>query len=114
MVQSPKERHRRYEDRKTVVRTLGRELEPQEKLHHHIGRVLILCRNQAQHALIHREMSALEACGHKSWRKCQYCGKHDDPSNLIIREHSPGHSSERVYHRECQNKYYRIYRRKNG
>ncbi len=39
---------------------------------------------------------ALAICGHSEWRKCQYCQKYDDPSNLYIRK-----DGCHARHKEC-------------
>ena len=66
---------------------------------------LVVCEDRRYHMLLHRRTDALKECGKSSWRRCQYCGKYDDPSNLIfpIPHKTPCHS-------KCKNDYLRQYR----
>lgn len=45
---------------------------------------LVICPSRAYHALIHRRMRALAACGNPSWLKCSICGTYDAPENLAV------------------------------
>jgi hypothetical protein len=68
---------------------LGKSLPPRAVVHH-VDRNrlnnshdnLVICPNDAYHALLHKRMRALEACGNPSWLKCQYCQQYDDQKNL--------------------------------
>jgi hypothetical protein len=93
--------YQRIKDRRLISRLLGRRLKQSEQVHHHPDGTLILCKDQTQHMQIHREINALEACGHKDWRKCMYCKEYDSPDNLYINGH-------KAYHRKCHNEYKRL------
>lgn len=83
-------------------RALGRPL-PSGAVVHHVNEDkldnrpsnLVICPNQAYHALLHRRMRALDACGHADWRKCWICQHWDAPENLHT---TPGGN---VYHNCC-------------
>lgn len=84
-------------------RALGRPMPPTAVVHHIDGNPLnnmpgnlVICPSQAYHMELHRRMRALEACGHADWRKCKFCGQHDDPAVLKIRRGG-------AFHRECLN-----------
>lgn len=72
-------------------RALGKPL-PAGAVVHHVDQNrsnnapsnLVICRDASYHALIHRRMRALEACGHADWRKCWICKRYDEPRNLAI------------------------------
>ena len=83
---------------------LGHELPPKALVHHVDGNRLnnahdnlVICPDDAYHALLHRRMRALDACGHAHWRKCQYCKQFDDPENL-------GSTGRHNYHSACKAK----------
>ena len=78
--------NRRRRDRRWVSRILGRRLEYTEIVHHAAHKVLILCKNQTQHSLVHSREDALKVCGCADWRKCNICGEYDDPDNLSMRK----------------------------
>ena len=59
---------------------------------------LVVCQDQAYHALLHQRMRAYDACGHAGWRKCQVCKQYDDPDNLKI------YKNNAVWHKECNDK----------
>lgn len=68
---------------------------------HHVGdrndpRRIVVCQDQAYHALLHRRTRALEACGNANAIKCDICGQWDDPDALYLR---PG--GTRGFHRAC-------------
>lgn len=75
--------------RTIAEKALGRALKGQECIHHvdelhsnNTNTNLVICPNHAYHALLHKRMKALVACGNANWRKCQYCGRYsatDDP-----------------------------------
>lgn len=68
---------------------------------------LVICPDQAHHALLHLRKRAYDACGHETWRKCYLCGVWDDPVNLSI-------SYSNVYHKTCMRDYYRVRRQQNA
>lgn len=73
---------------------------------HHVNRVttdnsprnLVVCQDHAYHMLLHHRTRALKACGHASWRKCQYCKRYDDPAKMYVNP-----AARSAYHRECSN-----------
>jgi len=88
-------------------RAIGRRLRKDQPVHH-ANRIkldnrptnLVVCQDEAYHALLHRRIRALEQCGHADWRSCQFCKKFDDPSNLVPRKSSH-------YHKHCAAAYER-------
>jgi hypothetical protein len=62
------------------------------------NRNLVVCQDADYHKLLHLRQRALDACGNADWRKCRYCKRYDDTSNLGI---SPKGKSGMPYHREC-------------
>lgn len=74
-------------------RALGRPLPPNAVVHHvdptdkyTSSGLLVICQDQAYHALIERRGKALRECGNANWLRCYRCGKWDDPKNLIVNE----------------------------
>ena len=61
---------------------------------------LVICPNHAYHALLHRRMRALAACGYAGWRKCPHCKQYDNPDNMkaVPSEHF-------YYHAACKSAY---------
>jgi hypothetical protein len=80
-------------------KALGKPLPPKAVVHHHTPKQLVVCQDHAYHMLLHQRMRALKACGHASWRKCQFCKQHDRPESVHITP--DGH----VYHTTCSNSY---------
>lgn len=84
-------------------RAMGKSL-PKGAQVHHVNGVrsdnrnanLVVCQDQAYHALLHVRTAALAACGHASWRKCTHCKQYDAPQRLSIL------SSGAVYHKACR------------
>lgn len=62
---------------------------------------LVVCPDNAYHRLIHKRMTALEACGHADWLKCEYCHQYDVPENFYRRPNRQGVG----FHRSCHAKY---------
>ncbi len=60
---------------------------------------LVICQDQSYHLLISRRKIALDICGHATFKKCAYCHKYDDPTNMFFSKHYSG------YHKECKNRY---------
>jgi HNH endonuclease len=91
-------------------KALGKSL-PHKAIPHHVNENrsdnrpenLVICQDQAYHALLHMRMRALKACGHASWRKCCYCKQYDAPENLKI--YKNGQSSSLACHSVCKNNY---------
>lgn len=69
---------------------------------------LVVCQDRAYHALIHKRMRALEACGHADWSRCWVCGKYDAKENLYTLESG----SCGAVHPECRTAYRRELRAK--
>jgi len=80
-------------------KSLGKALPLEAEVHHHDKTHLVICQDRAYHMLLHQRMRAIKACGHASWRKCQYCKQWDDPKNLYIKCHLVAHKSCVNYHR---------------
>lgn len=59
---------------------------------------LVLCENRVYHYFLHTRQRALLGCGNVNYRKCQFCGQWDDPSNLYIHP-------KYIRHVTCFNKY---------
>lgn len=80
---------------------LGKRL-PRGAVVHHVnedpadnrGANLVICPDNAYHALIHQRTRAIAACGRADWRKCRFCNQYDAPGELWI-------SSARAHHRRC-------------
>lgn len=76
-----------------VERALGKPL-PKGAQVHHVNEIktdnrpsnLVVCQDQAYHALLHQRAAALKACGQPDWRKCKFCKRWDSPGNLYIRK----------------------------
>lgn len=98
-----------------VEKAIGKPLR-KDAVVHHINRNradnrnenLVVCHGAAYHMHIHMRIRALESCGHANWLVCKYCGKYDDPRNLMLR----GKNKEPV-HRECSRLYGLNWRNKN-
>jgi len=90
-------------------KALGKQL-PKGAVVHHANEVktdntpsnLVICPNSPYHELLHQRLRAWKACGHASWRKCNYCKEYDEPKNLRI---SPKNGS--AHHPSCINSYSR-------
>jgi hypothetical protein len=84
---------------------LGRYLPEGAEVHHVNGKRddnrpenLVVCPDNAYHALLHKRQRALDACGDPNWLRCGICHTYDEPANLVIvRKNQP-------YHRACRRK----------
>lgn len=95
-------------------RALGKPLPPSAQVHHwdrdrrnNEPTNLVICPDQAYHRLLHRRMTALEACGNPSWMPCRLCKQYDDPDHLYV---AP--DGVNAYHRSCSATYARSHRAK--
>jgi hypothetical protein len=92
-----------------VERVMGKRL-PKGAVIHHVNENradnrhtnLVVC-SRAFHQVIHARTRAYDECGHADWKKCQYCGKYDDPSKMYVAPNHP-HS----WHRECRRIHWRF------
>ncbi len=57
-----------------------------------------------EHAKIHADDRAEQACGHRDWRCCTFCKQYDSRENLV-------QDRTNFYHKECYREYQRKYRR---
>lgn len=84
---------------------LGKMLPAGARVHHIDGdrlnndpSNLVICPNDAYHALLHRRQEAMEATGNPNYRKCQFCKTWDAPENMHL-------VSLGGYHVKCRNDY---------
>jgi hypothetical protein len=97
-----------YIHRNVVESVLGKSL-PLKSVIHHVDENpmnnkndnLVVCENQLYHIFLHQRLRALRASGHADWRRCRYCGKHDDPVNLPMKD------GNMVSHKGCGPEYRR-------
>ena len=85
-----------YQYRLITERALGKPLPVGCEVHHHTDIQLVICQDRAYHCLLHRRMRALRACGHASWRICNFCKQYDKPENLKLYGRHACHGSCRV------------------
>ena len=91
-----------YIHRLIAEKALGKTLPEGCVIHHHTDTQLVICENHKYHMLLHQRMRALKACGHASWRKCNFCGEYDKPTNLWFND-------KQGYHMKCKRQYDRQY-----
>lgn len=94
-----------------VENAIGKKLPIGSVIHHVDGNPsnnentnLVVCPNDAYHILLHMRERSLNECGNANWRKCSYCGKYDDPSNLKFY----GIGNQPI-HKECNTISHRVY-----
>lgn len=68
---------------------------------------LVVCEDQAYHALLEIRGRALRECGNANWLKCKVCLKYDDPKNLIVRERRSSGGRDRSGHFDVSHVLYR-------
>lgn len=81
-----------------VERVLGRPLPDGAEVHHvnenradNRGCNLVICESRAYHRELHRRARAVRSGFPAHWRKCNYCGLFDDPSNLYVKGNCTRH-----------------------
>lgn len=90
-------RYRRVFDRQAHIvmaeEVLGKPLPLGAVVHHfdpndkYTSRgALVICQDQAYHALLERRTRALRECGNASYVKCRFCKKYDDPAKMLPKE----------------------------
>jgi len=91
-----------------VENILGKYLPLTAEVHHFDENSLnnapqnfIVCQDSSYHQILHQRAKALKACGHASWRKCQYCHQYDDPANMMVKWKGVRGSR----HQDCYNRY---------
>jgi hypothetical protein len=95
-------------------KAIGRALAGGEVVHHvdmngenNTPSNLVICPNDAYHALLHKRMRALDACGNANYERCGLCKQYDDPSNL----ENASTKGIMPYHKACKSEYNRNYHR---
>jgi hypothetical protein len=108
----PRAKHNGYVHNYILVaeKALGHFLPAKAQVHHFDENRLndspgnlVICENQAYHALLHMRVRAKRACGNPNWRKCVLCKAYDDSINMDKSGNSGG-----FRHRACFNTYQNI------
>ena len=95
---------------------LGRPLPPRAVVHHvdtngdnNAPSNLVICESRAYHALLHKRMRALAACGDASALRCHRCKGYDRQDEMMLYVGQPAHRScaakfhrDRRYHAKRQ------------
>lgn len=88
-------------------RALGKPLPKGVVVHHADGNRrnnanenLIICPDQAYHALLHARIRSYDATGHYDWLRCFFCGRWDAPENLRSYV-TPPRNRPNAYHAVC-------------
>jgi HNH endonuclease len=100
-----------YEHIAVAEKALGKPL-PKGAEVHHLNEIradnrpenLVICPDQAYHALLHRRARAIAAGVDPNWIKCGYCHQYDAPENMMTRK---GRGT--TAHRACNLAYGRQY-----
>lgn len=90
----------KMEHRIKAEKAIGRIL-PQEIPVHHYKTFIVICNDQNYHLLLHFRAKALKTCGNANWKRCKFCKKFDDPSNMKL-QLDRGRQS--FHHKECRNR----------
>lgn len=107
---------KKFDHVRIVENVLGKSLPKGCVVHHANGdrsdnrkENLVVCQDRAYHNLLHARMSAINATGDASKRKCRHCKNYDSLTNLTSYKCAKTTS---YWHKECAIKYQRE-RRKN-
>lgn len=81
-------------------KALGKLLPENAVIHHangsRNGGTIVICQDRPYHNFLHQRMRALKACGHASWRKCNYCKKYSPHSEMKL------HDCNSYIHIDCR------------
>jgi hypothetical protein len=101
------------EHRVLAEKALGKSLPINAVVHHFNGEKcggqLVICQNQAYHALLHARQRAYEATGDANKKRCPYCHTYDDKENMVSYPSKP----ERFVHVLCVNNANKVRRGNN-